>query len=78
MPIVGSITPKPPVTHRVYFELSDRERAVWTLLLYRLKDGMIVTGLSGDDLAVLNNTFSGLYDLFLDGGYVEKPIVPEG
>lgn len=70
MPIIGNITPKPPVTHRVYVEMSDRQRDVWTKLLYRLKDGQIITGITGDDAAVLNDTFADLHHLFNEG-YIE-------
>jgi len=68
--MIGSMAPKSPVTWIATLEMSEAERAAWKLFLYRLKDGIIATGLTGHDLEVLNNTFSPLYQVF-DEGYIE-------
>jgi hypothetical protein len=68
--MIGSMTPKPPVTWIVSFELTEVERQAWKFFLYRLKDGVVATGIEGHDLEVLRNTFSPLHHLF-DEGYVE-------
>lgn len=66
----NTITPVPPVTWNVQFELSDQERAAWKAFLYRLRDGQVQTGLDAPTLATLNNTASRLYELF-DEGYLD-------
>lgn len=65
--ITGKMTPKPPVTWVATIEMTQAERDVLTLLFYRLKDGMIATGITGHDAEVLNNTFSAIHQIFEDG-----------
>ena len=59
--MVGTASPKPPVTWVLTLELSQAEADAWKAFAYRLRDGQVVTGLSGHDAEVLNNTFSPLY-----------------
>lgn len=68
--MTGRMTPKSPVTWIASIEMNEAERAAWTAFLYRLRDGQITTGLTGETLATFNNTASPLYSIFADG-YVE-------
>lgn len=68
--MIGRMTPKSPVTWVAVIEMTEEERTAWTAFLYRARDGQVVTGITGHDSEVLNNTFSPLYQVFADG-YVE-------
>lgn len=68
--LTGKITPKPPVRWVVTIEMSEQERAAWTAFLYRLRDGQVVHGLTGETAATFNNTASSMHHLF-DEGYTE-------
>lgn len=59
--MTGKASPKPPVTWVLTLEMSQAEAEAWRLFAYRLRDGMVETGLTGHDAEVLNNTFSPLY-----------------
>lgn len=77
--VVGKITPKPPVTWQVFYELSDQEKAAWLAFFYLMRDGQIVLPLNGATpggpitqqmIDVWRNTASPLYELFKEG-YLE-------
>lgn len=61
--MIGTATPKPPVTWIIKLEMSQAEVDAWKLFAYRLRDGEVVTGITGNDSSVLNNTFSPLYEV---------------
>jgi hypothetical protein len=62
-PLIATANPKPPVTWIVKLEMSQAEVDAWKLFAYRLRDGVVVTGITGHDAEVLNNTFSPLYEV---------------
>jgi hypothetical protein len=61
--MIAKAAPKPPVTWVIELEMSEQEVQAWKAFAYRLRDGVIVTGLDQHDQEVLQNTFSPLYDV---------------
>jgi hypothetical protein len=60
----ASASPKPPVTWVVKLEMSQSEVAAWKAFAYRLRDGVVTTGVAAEFVSDLNNTFSPLYEVF--------------
>lgn len=71
--MLATAQPKPPVVWIVRLEMSQAEVDAWRAFAYRLRDGVVTTGVAPEFTASLNNTFSPLYDA-LDAaaeGYAE-------
>jgi len=62
--MIVEVAPKSPVTWVIELECSEAEVIAWLAFLYRLRDGVVNTGIIGHDSDVLNNTFSPMYDGF--------------
>jgi hypothetical protein len=60
--MIVTVKPKSPVTWLVTLEGSEAEIAAWKAFMYRARDGVVDTGITGEQGSVLNNTFSPFYD----------------
>lgn len=60
--MIVTAAPKSPVTWVLKLEMSEAEVEAWKAFAYRLKDGIVTTGIVGEQGSVLNNTFSPLYE----------------
>lgn len=60
--MIATASPKAPVTWILKLEMSQAEANAWLAFAYRLRDGVVVTGVAPEFQAALNNTFSPLYD----------------
>lgn len=59
----GTVAPKPPVTWIVSLTMTQAEIDAWKAFLYRLRDGVVETGVAVEHANVLNNTFSPFYTI---------------
>lgn len=60
--MIAVAQPKPPVVWVLKLEMTQAEVDAWLAFAYRLRDGVVTTGVALEHSAVLNNTFSPLYD----------------